>query len=555
AGGDPPGARRAPDPWARPGAVHEGRLEAQRTVEAVLPRLAAWLNAAHGLALPDRYWRVLLGPWLLRLVHLALDRDARLRAALAAEPGLTTVLLDPADFTVPADTLDLQTLGFTDAFNLQLMSVLLALDRPDLPRRRLPPAARPARPAGSAGALRRLSDAAVRRASPEIVFLELFPERKDMLRLAASLPGKAMPFRGRLSAPPPADPARRASLAALPADDAFQRRVAALLPSTLPTLFLEGFAAARRETLAGWRRLPRALAATTGWVFDEGLKLLGAEARLEGATLVGGQHGGGYGVHLDVPSEWLESTTCDLYATWGWDDAEGSEARPTPLPQPGQLRLKAAGERREPAAARGLLFVANGFPLYPYQLWCHSFGGELEGYLERQAAFVRALSGPAAGALRLRLYPLERGWSARERLLASCPGVALDEGSRRLTELLPSLRLVVMDCLETAFLECLAADTPVLAFLGERFLKVRPSAQADVELLREAGILHASPEAAAARASALYADPQAWWRSAPVRRARERWLGRYAGCSGEWPAAWRDLLLRAASRAREAAAR
>lgn len=538
----PPRGVRAPDPWLEPGRIHRGRLECRAVFEDLLPRLAAALDAAHGTYRGPAYWRVVAGPWLLRFIHLAADRSARLVAAFDEHPELKNEVLDPADYACPRDILHFQDLEFSDSYNLQILSQLTPAVRA-LPPRRLPASApHPAWAPQAGGARRRAQDILVRAAGPRVLVHELFGGRKDELRLLVAMAGSALPFRARLPPPPPEDSAARRGLSSLDGATALEKAAISLLPANLPTRYLEGHAAARSSVLSGWRRRPRTIAATTGWVYDEALKLAGAEFALEGTKLVGGQHGGGYGVNLDVPSEELESSSLSAYATWGW--SEGGEGRPRPMPHPRQLRLERAGRGRDLAAGKDILFVLNGYPLYPYQLWCNPFGAEIEDMMAAQAVFIRSLSGKAAEALKVRLYPLERGWRAKERLRAACPGARLDEEAGGFTDRLKRTRVVVVDCLETVFLEALAFDMPCLVYLSARMSEVRESARADVELLRRAGILCATPEEAARRAGEIYSDPGAWWRSEPVRRARELWLGRYAGCGGDgdWTRSWKELL-------------
>lgn len=539
-----PAGTRAQDPWLKPGRVHQVQLECRAAFEQLLPRLGEALDAAHGgVKRPASYWRVVIGPWLLRFLHLVADRSMRLLYAFTDEPGLKSQLLDPIDFICPRDILHFQELEFSHAYNLQILSQLTP-KKNALPARRLPASAdRPDWKPSAGGLPRAMQDFLVRRWGPRVLIHELFGNREYDLRILAAMQGSALPFRACLpTPPPPRDSTERRGLSLIGAASALEKETVPLLSANLPTRYLEGYPAARESVLKGWRRRPKSIAATTGWVYDEALKLAGAEFALEGTRLIGGQHGGGYGVNLDVPSECLESSSMAAYSTWGWN--AGGDGTLRPLPQPRQLKLERQGRNRDLLAGRDILFVLNGYPLYPYQLWCNPFGAEVENMMAAQAAFVRAMSGAAASALKVRLYPLERGWRAKERLLAACPAVRLDVEQGSFPDRLSSARLVVVDCLETVFLEAIAFDKPCLVYLSERMSQVRESARPDMELLRQAGILCSGPDEAARRANEVYSDPRPWWRSEPARRAREAWLHRYAACAGEdWISAWKKFLL------------
>ncbi|MFH1724208.1 MAG: LIC12162 family protein [Elusimicrobiota bacterium] len=542
------GMRRsfARDPWLNEGRVHAGRLESERLFAEIFPPLVHTINRLHSVNMPERYWRILTGPWLIRYIHFVLDRHERLKAAFEDHPELKTTQLDHRDYATARDTLEFQTLGFTDAYNLQIASQLMSLCSRNFPTRRLPDDLRPELPLPAIGRKRRLADWAVRKAGPPVLLTELFADRKDQWRLLASLTGRGAQFVGRLPPPPPAsDWAARDELADIEASEGISRALVALLPQNFPSLYLEGFAAARERIRRGWRRRPKVLVSAEGWVFNEALKFAGAEFYRSGTTLIGAQHGGGYGVDLDLPTEWMEKSTCDLYVTWGWTDDEGS-APNRPLPNPRLFRLRGMGRKHDRREGSALLFVTDGFPLYPFQFYGFPIGREIERDFEDQFAFIAPLKESVGQDLTVRPYPVERGWRAKDRLLDRFPGLRLDEARRPLHESFPRTRLLAFNCLGTAFLEALAYGMPCLVYLAPRFAKVRPQAEADLARLREAGILMDSPVEAARRAAELHRDPFSWWDSAVVRRARELWCERYAGGFQPWLDHWTRLLREAA---------
>lgn len=533
----PAGALLTPDPWEDREALHRAALGAEEACERLLPPLGRLLDSVHGGARPERYWAVVLGPWLSRHLHFVADRAARVDAALAAHPGAGSVLLDPASARAPADMQDFQDRGFTDAFNLQVFSALL--------RRRgvEGPARAAAAPRGRLFARRgRFLKAVVGRAArtlaPEALLSELFPSREDELRLAAALPGRIGWFLSSAPEPPETpDAERRAALASLPGQSPLERDAVALLPECLPRVYLEGYAPARRAALDGWRRRPKVLVSSTGWIFDEALKLAGAEFALEGTKLVGAQHGGGYGHDLDTPTERLERRGRDRWVSWGWRD--DADSRVCPLPAPHTAAFSGLGD----PSARDLCFSVNGFPLYPYLLYSFPIGGQISDGIALQERFIRALPEPAFARLKVRPYPLERGWSQSDRLRRARPGARFEVPGTRFADFLRTARVVVFDNVGTGFLEALAAGVPALAYQEARFLRVRPSAERDFRLLLEARMLFDSPEAAARHAASVLDRPSPWWGSREVLAALERWRPAYAGASGPWLPAWKSFML------------
>lgn len=533
----PAGALMTPDPWKGRETLHRAALEAEAACERLLPPLGRLLDGLHGGSRPERYWAVVIGPWLSRHLHFVTDRAARVDAALAAHPRASSILLDPASARAPADMQDFQDRGFTDAFNLQAFSALLR-------RRGVDGSVRTAAaPRGRLFARRRrflkaVIDRATRTLAPEALLSELFPSHEDELRLAAALPGRIGWFFSEAPEPPEApDTDRRAALVSLPVRTSLERDAVALLPECLPRIYLEGYAPARRAALARWRRRPKALLSSTGWIFDEALKLAGAEFALEGTKLVGAQHGGGYGHDLDTPTEWLERRGRDRWVSWGWRD--DADPRVSPLPAPHTASFSGL---RNPAA-HDLYFSVNGFPLYPYLLYSFPISGQISDNIGLQERFIQALPGPAFARLKVRPYPLERGWDHGARLRRARPGARFEVPGTRFADGLRNARVVAFDNVGTGFLEALAAGVPTIAYQEPRFLHVRPSAERDFDLLLKARMLFDSPEAAARHAAAVLNDPSAWWGSREVLAALQRWRPGYAGVSGPWLPAWKSFML------------
>ncbi len=534
----PKDAPLAPDPWASRDALHAAAEEIEVSIDKLLPPISARLNEIHLTSFSDRYWSILISPWLSRYLHFLKDRISRLNSVFEAYPDITFTLLDPRDFRTPLDIENFQDLGFTDAYNLQIFSQLLShknKEGPSLSLGRETAAPEKLHPRNFS-TLREKADKVLRLLSPDVIVTQLFSKRSDQLKLLASLAGRAGLFLGQLpTSPTTPNKKLRDELQTLPATTELEKAAIALLPINLPTLYLEGYAAARNATVSGWRKRPKLIASSTGWIFDEALKFAAAEFAEDGTLLIGAQHGGGYGQHLDIPTETIERRGRDQWISWGWSD--GKSVTPLPSPQTAPL----AGIR-DPKATF-LYFTVNGFPLYPYLIHGFPIGHQIEENIAMQEKFLQGLEGDAAKNLRVRPYWHDWGWNQKARLKAARPDAQTDIPESTFVEGLRTTRLAVIDNVETCFLEALAADIPVIAFQEKRFHRVRPSAAEDFKLLVDAKMLFSDPEAAAAHACSVYANPNEWWESAPVRKAKKRWVEKYAGGTKPWLPAWRNFIL------------
>ena len=76
---------------------------------------------------PEKYWRVLLGPWLLRFIHVLYDRYMRVAEARTAYPEFVTCVLDDVhiDLTVRDKNAFADKLFDDHFYNLMLFSIIL----------------------------------------------------------------------------------------------------------------------------------------------------------------------------------------------------------------------------------------------------------------------------------------------------------------------------------------------------------------------------------------------------------------------------------------------
>src|SRR2546428_8831304 len=124
-----------PSPWNDRPRFYEAATYVDALGERLLPALSRYLNEVHGERHGDRYWRILIGPWLMHAVHATYDRYVLLSEA-AKLGAIDTIGLDPADYRVPATTVEHHVALKGDLYNLQLFTQILEQQGMDVPRQR-----------------------------------------------------------------------------------------------------------------------------------------------------------------------------------------------------------------------------------------------------------------------------------------------------------------------------------------------------------------------------------------------------------------------------------
>lgn len=534
------------DQWQDPVDRQSAERYCSAQVTALLEALAGFLNRAHGEQHGSRYWRILLGPWLLHFIQALHDRSRLLERAAERYPGFDTKVLSPDCYVTPRDWADYTYLMFGDGYNQQLFSQLLVASG-----HRAPGVAHPVRPHRVAppspgrwlrGVVRAAYGRVVDTVGGPVLLQGSRLRAVDLWRLTMACRGRIWPFEPRLETDEvPVDPAARAVLADLeiPNADTFADQIRALLPMNLPVVYLEGYRRLRARTAAVRRRAPRAVVSGLGWKSNECFKCVAADAAERGARLIGLQHGGSSWVMDHSPMDQHIAMVTDEYWSWG---CRGSGLVPTPDPELGRLPA-----RTRPSKGGGALFVGTMFSRYVTSYRSQPIGAQVLSYITSQASFFSSLPPEVRGRFLVRLYPHELGWSNRRRLDQLVAGLRFDDFSRRLLERVAASRLVVVDNLQTAFVETLLLNRPVVLFYDPTCWGMSEAATPLLDRLREVAVLHDSGAAAAAWVAQVLEAPGAWWSTPEVQRAREAFLD-WCIDRRPWLPVWRDQLLAAGER-------
>lgn len=501
--------------------------------ERLIAALAARLNEIHGLEKPPRYWRILVGPWLIYFVQIVFDRWTSISSALAGHALSGTTLIDDSDESmVPRDMGHFCELFQRDDWNHHIYKAILehlgcfsdsdlsvvtggSQSPGNVQADQTPTGVRQRLFDGYtivAGYLGRSTDAFVAG-----TYLPL-PAELKLQACMGQMPSiwRPVPWEGS-----PVDLRGRVWASVDEGTNAFEHFLVSLLPRQIPTAFLEGFhSLLDRVQAQSWPKAPKLMFSSNALWGDPVTTAYVAEHATRGAPLVYGQHGGVYGVAAFSTVEDHEIAVADRYLTWGWDDVARTKVLPSGM-------VKMPVQRRGPSNPRSdLLLVTLEEPRYPYALSSETMV-MFEGYIENCFSFADALPHHARGQLVVRLSGRDQGWNQAERWRDTNPEIRLDLGGVKITTALERTRLAVYTYNSTGFLEAFAANVPAVLFWDPRVSTLRESAVPYYDVLKRAGILHETPESAARHIGAIWHDVDAWWSSVPVREALSIFRARY----------------------------
>jgi putative transferase (TIGR04331 family) len=544
-----------PYPWDDRAAMHKAAEYEERVAESLLAALSDFLSHAHAERHGIEYWRMILYPWLIHYVQALHERYLCLRNALDLYPECYTVTLHADSFRTPRFFGDHLRGCFDDPYNLQLYTNLFLAMGCEFPSKQLVwewdeprPTLTWKRPRWAYRVKSFLDPLMTRWAfRAPVVMVAMYVPRRDVFKIMWKTR-----FRARSAQLPKNDewdvsikgiqnPIRQ-ELASLSVNcrDEFMKVLIKTLPTNFPLLYLEGY-----PVIQAWAKT--CLKNSKAGVFitanaidgNEPFKVLCAQAKEEGSTLIGVQHGGNYGSAKYNPFERYEREASDEFWSWGWQEDEGAIH---PMPNPKMSQFAALRKRRKKGGRRRILFIGNIVPRYHYRTWSCPTANQVEAYLDWQVLFLRALHKNIRDSLVFRPYPQDWGWCLRQRLADACPDLNFTDPREDYYAALVAADLVVCDMNQTTLLETLSANIPTIAFWDPNLWELRLDAEDNFNALRNAGILFSKPEDAAAALNERWPNVSVWWDKEQLQAARRDFASRYALTSPDWLSIWTKQL-------------
>jgi len=522
--------------------------------ESLLETLAEYMNNVHRVNYGKRYWRIILGPWLLHYTHALYDRYICLQMALQRFPNFSTITLEEKCFVTPHDFFDYLTRCNDDPYNLQLYSQILSCIDLSFPSKPLLVSMKKAydNKRRIKIFLKKIYGRFLSLCSPShpILLFDMHFKQSDVWRLCLNTGFKAWPmtYEGKYESGIenlPVDSTVRRDLVSLQnsfENDLFTQVLCRTLPVNLPICYLEGYSRIRSFAHKFFKGNARGIASSFGWTSNENFKFFAAESSENGSFLYSIQHGGASGVNKYTAGDIHMMKSSDVYFTWGWTDRNLKHAKPMPDPDIQRLR-KCSYSAPSLDNAMLALFVGTIFPRYLQYLRYCPLGPQVEKYISWQIRFLKMLPYNIRNRFKIRLYSQDFGWSNQSRLSEQISGLKFDDHTLPYREQVKKSKLIVADNCQTTFFETLLLNRPVILFYDPSLWKVSPAAMQCLELLHQVGVVHYSPEDAAEKVAKDFEQLDLWWYSESVQMARWEYINRFTICNNDWLAAWKKEFL------------
>jgi putative transferase (TIGR04331 family) len=493
--------------------------------EQFLVVLAKKLNKLHGTNFSDRFWRILIGPWLYTCVQVVFDRWYMLKIAIDSQELMQLYALGNDASHLVTDDMDAFNVAIeNDNWNEALYSLLaetffsgeVCIDYVKEPSYRKTPKINKntmsfkSRICGLCNAFSSFvsRDRDVFIIAPHMSFfkqiilhfkLQQFPvfwfrNTQEYSYQDRSFDRKNITLSCQIDVLPD-----------------FEAVLNNMLFNLIPRAYLEGFDFLLGATkLQGWPKIPSAIFTSNSYASDEVFKCWVGDKVDSGSSLIIGQHGGNFGMTPMAIHESHQIKIADKWLSWGWRDL--NELKIIPVGN-----FKSKFEKIKHNSEGDALLVMMTLPKFSYYLYSVPIAGQMDGYFDDQLQFAEALPDHIRRELRVRLYPLDRDWDQRGRWQAWSDDVLFDSCKKSLTDSLRASRIFIGTYNATTYLETFAVNMPSILFWNPEHWEVTDDTGKYFERLKNVGVLHTSPKSAAAHLSQIWDNVDEWWFSNEVQ--------------------------------------
>ena len=518
------------------------------TCLTLLPVVTKNLNTIHGVNYSQRYWHILLGPWLYHFCCIVYDRKRLL--SYRTEDDVAEV----GSRVVPRDTYESIKLSVNPDFNQQLLSdILLGCNAIDEHSFMSTEADNDYKFDYAhlkaiifnyfSGALTTNKSIAISFTAMPLAFQCRIFRHFPGIRPIKALHDNYKLFSSRISVP------MRLKLNVKPVEEQFLNLVNSLLPYYIPVCFVEGYKTLNR---LGERYIskPAAILSTTEIYYRyESYKHWVAKCSEDGTKVLNLQHGGTYGLSWRSGDNFIERAPSDVFYSWGWKHPtyrlDDSQIKPMPvLPQFFALDrdVKPRNDSQRILFAsnsmRTILRGFGGIPNDPYNR---------DRYLSDQFSFYEQLPQDIRESLYIRVGELNKSSGTKlykESWRKKHPSVLFDNRNVNFRTSLRHSKIFIVDHLSTTWLESLMIGVPTIIFVDKDDYDFTDEFKEIISMLNSVSIFHYSIEAAAKQVITINSDVSSWWRDERRADMVKNVLGKIAKQSEYLAYDWSEELKR-----------
>lgn len=543
------GSRVLPYPFDVPGSLYEAYQYLQVIYHHLMPQITNLLNELHEEKHSQRYWEIVIGYWLREYLEILYERYVCICAAQKQYPKAKVRLLASDCYICPQNGKEFGALYLGHLYNHQLYSQIIdSLNFFDIERIKISSQA--------------WKDDVASLRIPRVKFVKQFIKWTSLLlsrwnrvyisstyfpikilvRLALSL--KIFPT---LDTPhfffknSKMDFCKRKVLECLVVRDEFEHVIKDTLKFNLPKIYVENYANLKKRV--AWffpKKKARLILTANAYAVNDGFKLWTAKQVEKYQTpFVILQHGGRAKAKW-YSSEDYEKRIADYYLTYGWKEV----GKQNVIPHIANRLLYVNDKCGWGNARGGIFWILTSCPRYSYAMFSGPVSSQFQYYLDDQVRFLNALSKSSRALIRCRPFHYQYGWFDLEYIEKKAGKFELANSRLSIWLQLKVVRLFVCTYDGTANIEAWAANIPLIMYWNPAHWEMKDEMIYYCNLFHELGILHYTPESAAAKIEKIKDDTFGWWMQPGIQSVRKEYCEQFVHTSPDAVKKWADMINR-----------
>lgn len=510
--------------WDDRGKLLKNYIELEKIYESYLSEFSEYLNLVHKKNFSERFWRILIGPWLYSSINIIYDRWFMLSKVISKESQLKKFKLNNfRDFLEVSDMDDFNKKVEDDEWNEALYTLLIEKffsEKVDsIYKENLNENFKKNKEEYSLNLIKMVANffGKIFSRNSDVFIISPYLSHLDRFSLYINLKQfpifwfqtkkkiisqKSFSFR---------DKPLTFSCKVLPD---FEKVLNETLLTLIPKSYLESYEDLLNESQKqGWPDSPKSIFTSNAFISDEIFKFWAGTRLEKGTKLIIGQHGGNFGMTPMAVHESHQIKISDQWLSWGWEDPKNKKILPVG-------NFKSSFKKINYKKNGDALLVGMTLPRYSYYLYSVPIAGQVESYLNDQIEFAKSLPESIISRLKVRTYQSDRGWSQEDRWKETFNNkISFDDNKIQLRKSLKKCRVFVGTYNATTYLETFSINMPSILFWNPYHWEINENAKNLLKKLQEEKIFHSSPKSAAKHLEFIWDDVDSWWYSSNVQNA------------------------------------
>ena len=501
----------------------------------VLLSLILILNKYHSVNFSKRYWKIVIGPWLITFLQIIFERHSNLNYFFKdnLDKNLETIILKTKnDELIPKNYEEFTRLMLSDTWNHHIYSLLINNDDFKYPIKKIfkdfvddenYKEYLIKNTSFKNKIYNKFVGLVENFISPQkILISESYLGLKDEFKLSLNyltLPRYSLNY---LSQNYKNLKLREKISLEFIAENSFENFIKKNIFKFMPNSFLEDFnAIGNIVDQMKWPKNPKII--FTSHFMTKTLQSRYTAECLEkkSCKLVLGQHGGVYGQYLFSSMQDYEIDIADKYLSWGWKN-ENKKILPFGV-------IKNLEKNKYDLKNSKLLMILRSQTRYTHRLNSYSGSNQIKKYFNECLSLCVKLNKKLINEnLILRFHSRKFGWDEDKIFKEKLGNINMDMGYEKISNLFSSAKLVLHTYIGTGYLETLASNIPTIIFANTKECLLNKETTNDLEILKNCNIFHEDYVSAANFINFNWNKINLWWFSEKVQKAREDFCNKYS---------------------------